>query len=642
MIDVIVKALIWGALSGVKQVGSQMVVDAYKSLKERVVRRVPSVRKYLEKLESQDLSEKEIEKLREEIRARLEEGAVERDSEVIRLASQLENWKVQGKPISIFYSGSAQQNYFMMVQALPSNENSCFSQREKGWIEDVGSRLDKYDERVAFLLGNSIKVVSSGHSEPFKSRKLVKSLLEVGVPLDVALQVLDSVVNDIESRFAEKKEITTADIRKMVFRALNLLDVTKYPISQLRAWSDNYARRYGNPYERVKIIFDDGRLEYLDFDFVKRRLIPDLVSFIREELLGHLDGHLPQTGSWVQVMGKDVEIMAKEIVEQIRRLNLYEIQYETVFLLTLEMATQPPHPWFVRKPFDLEEIAYDLERAEDHCKEVRRLLEIGQCYTPEFRHAAVECLHHISSAVLGFYGMFLGAGPLRPFYKLLNWISVLREKDPFLWEQTPLHQIEGDLRAIGVPIEEFAILMDRVRSLLSAKGEEKEKEFGEKTWRLYSILRRAIQQHHGLRSHPLCGESVYEDKNALIEFKEVVEQLLYSLPKGRVQRVGDVLIIKHQWQDVLGQWGNRIIVGIANVFYDIDKFVQHIKRAQRKSRGTYRLGIIFWKGQSTEIISHEDGVIFVFCKEDLCIILRSASRIQTLAELIDNKIVNDV
>ncbi|HEX6369252.1 MAG TPA: hypothetical protein VF006_09985 [Longimicrobium sp.] len=312
---------------------------------------------------------------------------------------------------------------------------------QSGLLRRFAEQMAAIDARINTAFPQKILSPTKNNAfEPFSSERLVRSLVQVGIPVTAAL----AVAQELEPRLLEvagsEDIVTTGHIRKAVSRTIYGMTTEQHTAAMLQSWGDIYSRRYGNPNERLRLLHRDGSEEDLDFKYLKHTLIPHLVDNILGRDLSTLkEGMITATA---------VEHIAEELMQQIKGLNLYAIRYKTLYNLAYDIAVQPPHPWFVESAYMTSTVAYELERAQAHSTTLATLLDIQDLAGS--RHAALECIQHSCSAILGFYGAFLGAGYLGPIHQLLH-VLKLPEVDgnPVLWEFCKIRQIEGDLAAIG-------------------------------------------------------------------------------------------------------------------------------------------------------------------------------------------------
>jgi hypothetical protein len=301
------------------------------------------------------------------------------------------------------------------------------------------------DNRINAIIPRKILSPRRNFSlEAFSSEKLFTSLITIGILVEAAWQVTESLDQHLIQTISSSDVVTTAHIRKAVSAAIYRLE--GFSPHAVQEWGDLYARRYGSPDERLKVIHQDGSEEDLDYRFLYRHLIPHLV----ERIL-----NVESYESVRKTLGSmSIRRIADQILAHVKSLNLYSLRYKTLLYLAHDLATQPPHPWFVETPYFGRTVAYDLDRAMDHANQLDNLLALGD--TPGCTHAVYETVHHSCSAILAYYGAFLGSKHLESLPKLINVLQIASETgNHTLWAQCKIRQIDGDLQGIGLSRASF-------------------------------------------------------------------------------------------------------------------------------------------------------------------------------------------
>jgi len=329
---------------------------------------------------------------------------------------------------------------------------------KNGEKEPLINVLTAIDARINELFPNKIqKQTANDLREAFSGQKLLSSLSIVGIPLDVALEVLFSVENYLVGIRKNSSEISGTDLRTAVFESLyglggQAINGKHYTQQDAWHWGDCYVRRFGNPNIPFTADYEDGSTQIIDYEYIKKDLIPTIISDI-------LDVNIESAFACLQ--GGDVGDMASELMHAFKGLNLYRIHYETLVKLGKELSQQPPHPWIVSRPFDENIVGYDVERARSH----REILLKG-VDSDDFnrvRYAIKECLHHSCSAVLAYYGVFMGCTELSPFYNLERAIKKVNNKsDDIILNSTKIRRIKHDLKICGYDVFQFLKLIESV------------------------------------------------------------------------------------------------------------------------------------------------------------------------------------
>jgi len=297
-------------------------------------------------------------------------------------------------------------------------------------------------------------------AEPFSSQKLIQSLGVLGIPIDASLDILVNVESNIKFHIdLSSGDITTREVRKAISDAIFALDSIIGGVTS-QEWGGRYARKYGNPDERLKVLLASGVIEHLDFKFLKKTLIPHLIETILDTKLSQIPQNI--------ITGKAIQSMAEEIHENVQRLNLYTISYNTLFNFARDLATQPPHPWLVEPETILRTVNYDLERSKSHLDRIQKF-NIANDFAA-YWHSCCECLHHASSALLANYGGFLGGSYLSPLFSLTQAIKFSKSTDNLaLWEYCRIKNLPSDLRSQGYDTDTVLRLLAKAQAHLNGR-----------------------------------------------------------------------------------------------------------------------------------------------------------------------------
>lgn len=403
------------------------------------------------------------------------------------------------------------------------------SARIKDTLEDADSNINQ------LIPLQVISPTTNDFPEPFRSEKILSSLFELGIGIEAGFHVLDILKKPLFSFLQGREEINTSDLRQMVSRAIYNLEAAEFDEYRIQEWGDRYSRRYGQAEKRVKVLDDKGNESLLDFKFIREKLIPDLI-----------EGELQVSYSVVRsTITADMNLrhMVNEIFANIKRLNLYSISYATLLGISKDMAIQPPHPWFVQRPFDNPTISYDLGRAERHCARMAEFFDQSDIYS--CRHSCLECIHHSCSAILAYYGAFIGCGHLTPLYNLIHTLKIFRDNE-MLWEYTSIKQIEGDLQAIEITFLDFmAHLLETKKNISSLSKEMVQKQI-ENAKSIFDIATNLIESRNEIVSEVEKWKDELKN-NRQIRIEDFAVDIFRRIPKFKfVSTVhNNYFLIKH-------------------------------------------------------------------------------------------------
>lgn len=319
----------------------------------------------------------------------------------------------------------------------------------------IENRLKEVDVKVNGLFP---ELVSSPRTKDknasFSSKRMIASLGLLGIPIDVCLQVLESVIPEFEHIAGENDSLEASHIRRCVANALMKFKSPFYGSQKLQLWTDKYIRRYGNPDQRVEVIFNNGDIAYLDIDFLRNYLIPELINIILSQT------KYEDFRKWVT--GREIRRMAREILDAVSSLSIYRIHYDSLLQLSRELALQPPHPWLAPRAFDFEAVKYNFYKASKHRKNIETLVLHEDL--PTILYSARECAHHSCAAILSYYGIFIGCGESAALNNLISILKRLYQKDERLIEHySKISVFQRDIDRNRISISSLLSCLDRVK-----------------------------------------------------------------------------------------------------------------------------------------------------------------------------------
>lgn len=283
----------------------------------------------------------------------------------------------------------------------------------------LNRKMAAVDKAIAKRHPLGVSVPHSDTPASFSSEKIVESLGSIGVPVVAALEALDATVRDLLNLPDQTESIPSSRIRGIVTESLYGLSEQRYPRAKIETWGDNYVRRYGAD-KGTSVVFADGREESLDIDYLIRNFIPELIADLSETTpyLKLIDGFISNSMK---------RRMAWEVIRATQGLFLYRIHFETLFQLSKEMFLQPPHPCFSTRAREFLYVNYDYERLKDNYRKIGHYQKRGD--TNRTYYHVKETIHHACSAILCYYSVYMGCGPLAPLYVLRKVLAHLAESD---------------------------------------------------------------------------------------------------------------------------------------------------------------------------------------------------------------------
>ena len=323
-----------------------------------------------------------------------------------------------------------------MMSALSEGDASSAVSTELAVARFEG-RLTEIDKAIAGVLPKGIRSPVSKQQVPFESKQLLQSLVSVGMPVTVAFEVVNGIQSDLEKAAKASESVSTRQLRGLVADAIHSLAPSGTGDGRVDQWMLSYARRYGHSEDGLTVV-RSGDEHALDYAYLKEYVIPEVIHEVTKKEQSEIDKEL--------ITGSAVTKMASTLLHTANNLGIYKLRHDSLLGIALDTAVKPPHPWFVRCSGLSDSVKYDLDRASKWMDELHVKGRSG--VSSSTKHAIGESLHHSASAILGFYGAFLGVGYLAPLSQLIYRLSC-KEIQPE-WTFCHIQDLVQDLSQHGV------------------------------------------------------------------------------------------------------------------------------------------------------------------------------------------------
>lgn len=320
------------------------------------------------------------------------------------------------------------------------------------------------DSRFRSEISESGKIIRISQEINFSSEALFTSLMQLGLPPDVALKIPLEIVETLKEILDDRdpsKLITTSDIRVAIVRVLEgLTNTGRFSIETTSMWAAAYIRRYGNPDNDFIKVVDHGSERELNYEYIGTVVLPHLLS----RVIG-----LPRDSAPDQLFKKIfsnsiIAGMSTEIMRSVNTLNLYSISYRTLLYLVQDLILEPPHPWLVNQATQGKVVEYNCERMLHHYSKIgESRLERNIALS---HHAYQEYFRHACAAILAMYGAFLGVGSRYGLLELIRLLKMRRTNAP-MWSYCKIRSIDSDLQCMGISTEQLFLEAQRAHSKLS-------------------------------------------------------------------------------------------------------------------------------------------------------------------------------
>jgi len=342
---------------------------------------------------------------------------------------------------------------------------------------ETNINLQEYFSKIDKIFRETIKkegtIIQAGKKIDYSSRKLFESLMHIGMPLEVAIEIPKNIIPMLEEEKEKepKRDLTTADIRLSVARCIDRFSLIEnkekgFDKEDVYRWSAAYIRRYGNPKSQFIKVIDCEEEKELNYDYIQKKIIPHLLR----RIMG-LDAKTRPEKEFQKVFTKETQgRISREILCFSNKLEIYQIRYKTLINILEDVALNPPHPWIVNKETISSVIDYNIERAEKHLKEIKS--QKNKDIEIIYDLSTVDCIMHLCAAILANYGAFLGVGTKYGFLELRR-ILDLKSKNPAFWSYCKIKEIDKDLEKIGWCIESFSERLEKIKHCSDIKDPKK-------------------------------------------------------------------------------------------------------------------------------------------------------------------------
>ena len=295
----------------------------------------------------------------------------------------------------------------------------------------------------------------TGSLEPFKSEKIMRSLITIGIPFPAVAEITKRTIDTILSLISTNpltQDLTTKTVRLKVLESIRALDVTRWQKEKINSWYIKYIRRYGHSNRTIKLCnipqhLNDGiAISEANYKFIREILLPDLFHTIRPSF--NMD----------QISNSQKSNLSDEILTFINGCDLYLIDYNILKQMLQEIVTKPPHPWIIDESRRNEIIDYDRHSVESNLQEIERCEKENQ--DPPFA-VFVELLHHTSAMMLDRYFSYCGCTDLESFNILIDCFRHLldfkckRKEYDLRYESQEIERLISDFERIDASISEY-------------------------------------------------------------------------------------------------------------------------------------------------------------------------------------------
>lgn len=332
----------------------------------------------------------------------------------------------------------------------------------KTFFEEYKKKFKELDEIINNQFSTQMIVNKTGAYEAYSTQKIITSLAKIGIPLEITYYIAETVAKEIIEKVETKTitELSTKQIRKIVSKAIQNYNGKDYSLQDIEEWNEKYIRRYGHNNQLVKIYDEKSCVDVdVSYGYIYDKLLPDIV----ESITNNTD--------YSKLSNSQKSDLAEEVLDFINNCSLYRINYNVLKSIIIEIAMQPPHPWFVNEDTRKTIMEYDEKQLQINLQKLRKLIQKKTADT-SFQYIIFEVLHHGSSLLLAKYNHFLGVKDTSAFFILQNLLKQLEKPDccDLLLTNYSIANIFADLSFANVDINKFLPLINEIAEALNTRN----------------------------------------------------------------------------------------------------------------------------------------------------------------------------
>lgn len=413
----------------------------------------------------------------------------------------------------------------------------------------------------------------------FSTEKIFSSLGKIGIPVKVSIEIIENFSLKILEKKDEVEILSTNIIRKTIADSIYSVNENYYTLKEIENWGDKYVRRYGDPNQQLEIIFEGGETKKLSSSFLRDELL--------KEVFERIDANIKFTSDELSFSSAQKIHMGNEIKESLLSLNLYRIHHYSLLILAEELATQPPHPWFIKKNNKDYVLEYNYKKYLKHAQIIETFY-INNKKGYGLQLHIEEYIYHACATILSYYNLHIGCGIHAPLYNLKIYTKkIINNELDLLFAYTDIKNLNNDIQKHGLTIDEFYKKVKNLNRNQSFRFQKNiNKQEIEELWNNISFLHNFISQVIAKYVRRFQLKKIFErDVLDDTHFKDILLDLLEIFPfiiSKPIRKGSRTFFVIHDIKE--GFIGNNLKPKL--LITSIDSNIKHnIKRLKKEIEG---------------------------------------------------------
>lgn len=469
-------------------------------------------------------------------------------------AIRIENWEIDNHLLRKFKDGK----YVYELSRHKTIEN------DKSPILKCKTTIEEFNAKYQKKFGDN-RIYSNKHEgyEKFNSWKIVRSLIEVEVSYNRALEITYQVIEKItDQKFLSINNILSSEeLRDVVYDTIIHFQPSpmesEYNIS---CWASRYARKYSRNKEII-VFGKYGNCEKLNYYYIKNTLLKNVIDSVTHNKI-----------FYEKIFRNELTRMSESVLDFLKNMGIFEIREEALLELVIEYITQKPHPWLVNNNRD-KLIEYHKEQGINHIHDIQSGRE-------QTIITQMEATYHICAAFLAQYDDYIGCTETSPITILAKAVNNITNKEQSNIVILPMQkfqviQLKKDLEYHGIKFEDFKKNINLLNKNIVVSHKVSLKETKEALIELWGILTKLEEPINILNGSQIGVERV---RNIFISARGFVV-------KSNLRELLNCFWVEPNWEKYEIQQqhlGKQILICVLENIDYVDKVYQYLYVQNRR------------------------------------------------------------